>query len=257
MVGAIAKRRRGRPRKAKGFAAKKLVVSVSNKMRNPSGNFVQRIGWGKLPFPPKLVTKLHYYNSYRSTTSAASVNSLTIGINNPYSSTSSGWSINGQPFGYDQLLSATGPYAQYVVTGAKVKLTYLNNSSTSPAAALIQWSPDNSYTSITTPQYMMQYGGQANSIYIPYIGVSGNSHAKKIVKKYFDIAKMCGLSRAELLGDPNYAGAYNGAPTNVPTVKMVLGAQASTASTDSDCTVLLDICFYVQLQQLQVDLPAS
>lgn len=221
------------------------------------GGAVQKLGWGKLPFPPRLITKMHYVNSYRSTTSAASVNSLLTYINNPYGSTSSGWSINGQPFGYDQLLAATGPYAKFVVTGAKVKLTFINNSATSPASALIQFSSDDSYTSITTPQYMMQYAGQASSIYLPYIGVSGNSNARKVVTKYVDIAKLAGISRADLIGDDRYYGDYNGAPSLTPSMKIWSGSQASAASTDSDVTILLDICFYMQLTHLQTDLPAS
>ena len=146
-------------------------------------------------FPLRKYISLEYKNYWHPTTSLSSTASATVYFNDPYASTTATWGINGQPFFYDQYLAGIGPYGRYCTYAADVTLTFMNGSAGSPGSALIQISPDDTYSTLSTPNLMSQYSGQPNSIYIPYIGVKGDSNSLKIVNKHIDVARILGMTR--------------------------------------------------------------
>lgn len=210
-----------------------------------------------IPRFPALMTKMKYTDYVRRTTSLAGTSTAVMNINDIYDPVNSGWSINGQPFYHDQLLSANGPYLKNTVYAAKVKISITNNSSSGAASALINWATSNNYTSPASATAMAQYAGEPNTAYFPNLGVNGNSTCHRIFKKYFDIAKMIGITRSQLFADDRYSGSYNSSPVIPVGLQVVSSADATSANADSDVGYVIKITFYTKCWSLMPLVPAS
>lgn len=245
------------PKKTKAKSKKRVSKKGTKARRSKKEKTVQYLSFRDSPFPPVLMTKLKYTDYVRRTTSLSGTSTAVLNINDIYDPVSSGWSINGQPFYHDQLLSSIGPYLKNTVYGAKVKISITNNSASGAASCLINWAASNNYTSPATNVAMAQYAGEPNTSYFPNIGVNGNSTCHRIFKKYFDIAKVIGVTRSQLEADDRYTGSYNTSPVIPVGLQVVSSADPTSANADSDVGYTVKITFYTKCWSLMPLVTAS
>lgn len=238
-------------KKSRTSKSKSKVPRKGKKMmRKKRERTVQRLSYRDSPFPPVLMTKMKYTDYLRITTSASTSSVALLHLNDINDPVQSGWTINGQPFYHDQLLSVTGPYYKNTVYGAKVKIAMTNNSSTSTGSCLINWASNDQFTSPASPAAMVQYAGEENISFFPNIGVNGNETSHRVFKKYFDIAKIIGITKQALFTDDRYSGAYNASPVFPVGLQVVSCNDATSAATSSDIGYVVKITFYVKLWSL-------
>lgn len=249
------KRKTRKSKKSRKTSTKVGKYPLKSKYKNVKN--VQKLSYKDSPFPPVLMTKMKYSDYIRVTTSTNGTSTAVFALNDIYDPVTSGWNVNGQPFYHDQLLSSNGPYYRYTVYGAKVKILIANNSSSGDASCLINWAAGANYTTPASPQAMVQYSGEANSVLFGNLGPTGNDSSLRVFKKYIDIAKTIGVTRKQLFADDRYSGTYNSSPVQTVSLQLVSSNDSTSASSSSDVGYVAYVVFYVKCWGLMPLVPAS
>lgn len=113
-----------------------------------------------------------------------------------------------QPMYYDQLLTATGPYTKFLVTGARFRIYLSNYSVAATPVSVVCYVSPNSTSPASVTQAMEKPWALKRMLSVPTGGASNGTMVLQCASE-----KALGISRAHLLTDDYYAGVYNANPT--------------------------------------------
>lgn len=193
-----------------GIAARKFQRPYA--MINKSHNFI----------PNRYITKMVYADSVdlNNTLAGTTLASLIWRLNGLYDPYQAG--VGHQPMGYDQL---TPLYQRYLVRGCKViikgKAVTAGNSDSVILA--IQGRPVNSLTSYPTSISAAMEDRMTTTI------TCDTDKSFKFVR-YYDMAKMWGVSKMHLEGEQDYSSSNNTVPQKECYISIGVGAQDGLAS---------------------------
>lgn len=208
---------------------------------------VQRDPGAPAPFSRMKRVTLRYADQYQITSTSGVVASQVWRLNALYDPDFT--NTGHQPLYYDQFISSSGPYSQYVVTGARVALKVSNIAS--PAGAITAFAMGPSTVSTSPPRNINSIPAQA--IEIPgWTGGLQNGYADPEAFKFqFDIAKLFGITQKQLLAEDDYSAAYNANPNNVMYFQLICAAlNGETCSINVTAEFEFD-CVFRQLTSLQ------
>lgn len=185
-------------------------------------------------FPPTLLTRLRYCDSYIITSTTGAVGKQVMLVNSIFDPDSTG--VGHQPLYRDTYASL---YDQYAVVSAKVKLTFITNGATAPmiVGALI----DDDTTTSTTYYVLME---QSKGKHMALAGATGS-----LSRDHMTLEWNC---REQLGIDPFTSETYKSAVGSNPTEQQSLLIWASTLDglSTANVSVLLEIDFEVYFTEL-------
>lgn len=189
-------------------------------------------------FPNTIITKLRYCDTFRFTSTAGSTTGYVFAANGLYDPDLS--STGHQPMYFDQY---TAIYDQYVVIGAKIKVTGANDGST---AVVFGINGDDDSSGTATLSTKME---QNNSAWITLGTVSG-SQAIGTVTCTFEPLRDFGIAAEN---DGASATAITANPTELWTFQVFMSA-LNSATCSVDCTVEID--YTVKFTELRTPTPS-
>lgn len=200
--------------KPKTQKAKRATVVVAKRRKTPRSMIAMRS-----PFPRTKSMVLTYADCYYGAVSGAGgYANLQIGLNNLHDPEQSLTNLNRispttgghQPYYYDQIRAM---YGHYVVTKCRVTCTVMHTGYT------ITMMRDNSDNAGVPTNFSLEYERPNCSTVV----CSGNGDSKTMTKTW-DIAKLAGITRKQLIANENYWG---GAVTSAgPTTNIYANIQA-------------------------------
>lgn len=150
-----------------------------------------------------------------------------------------------QPRYYDQLLSATGPYLRYRVLGAKVKVTFVNDNSSSGAIGYVGIYARDSTAAAISSTDLTALSELQNAKYAVLGNYNSNAGIIKMVQHY-TIAKLMGVT--DIADNEDAEAAYNGNPTD--SVLLDVYYYPMDGTTTTSIYAIVDIDYIVQLMDL-------
>jgi len=196
------------------------------------------------PFPKVLKTKMRYSDHSFITAGSASMGTpVTYNLNSVYDPNNA---VGGdQPMGRDTLLGGTNtaaPYHHYLVTGAKVIIDLVNN--TSETSYLIFKGFDNHISSFPSHILQAKERGWISKT------IGGPNSAKGITRfsKYYDISSIFGIKRNELIIDDKYGAENNANPSDLALFQFA-AQDVDGSGTATTVQYLLTIIYYVTLSE--------
>lgn len=185
------------------------------------------------PFPVRRTARFRYVHQVSIGGAAAGVGDFV--AYSPSSLYDPEVAIGGhQPMYYDQLLSATGPYTKFLVTGARVRIFMTNFSAAATPIQVIAYISPNSTSPASIIQANEKPWAMKRLLSIPQ---GGGASATMVLQCKSE--KALGISKAHLLTDDYYAGAYNANPSvNWFVVVCVYGISAVCSLS---CNIEMDI----------------
>lgn len=238
---------------------KKRFVRKTNKRRFNKKDVIMRSKMGKMargpfskfndinPFPTNYNCKLVYACDDELTTSATARlvgSGYTFRLNSPfdpYTGTLPS-TMNKSAYGFEHLLSATGPYQRYKVNGVKIDCTFYDPDAGADGVACV--------AHIVQPSTVVSvFGKDAGvlssipSVIVRHISDSGSQRRK--FSQYFPMHQLYNVSDLQFRAETsNYTGPYDN-NTGTP-VHLELSAANMDASTAVTVKFRLKITYYVQ-----------
>lgn len=216
-------------------------------------------GAGNETFPACLRIKFRYEDYYRATASTGALPSTTIlRLNSLYDPAYQTWSNNGQPYYFDQMVNSS-MYNEYVVYGCKVKLRMRNNNNY-VTDVLIRWQAVDSTTPSsvdpTTAAQLVTMAAAKDSCLIN-MGQYTGAGSIKTFKRYFDIAKMYGLSPNDLMSEQGYEGSVAGNPAAQAFMHVTCGPSVASGEATTDVGLYLHVTYYAEIKTLSSSVAPS
>ncbi len=195
------------------------------------------------PFKPEQVYNMSYGSQDVITggTSGLIGTTKTFGLNNMYDPDVSG--TGHQPYGYDQLLSSTGPYSRYKVLGVKGKLTLANPSSANGVWIAIAIHPAGSSATISTLDGGMV--AEKHNTKVIFVPASGDQQKVFHFTFWSTFNELFGFTKTQFNAESaNTTGPYNNQPGSRP--RLEIGAFHPTIDSVAS-TVLTQLTFKARL----------
>lgn len=196
-----------------------IVISPFKEMNKQRGNANKRgnkqkkrgrVGRGEMlvtPFPVRRTARMRYVQTVAVGGAAVGVGDFV--VYSPSSLYDPEVAVGGhQPMYYDQLLSATGPYTKFLVTGARFRVHFSNFSSASTPVQIVVYVSPVSTSPASITQAMEKPWSQKRLLSVPAGGGANGTITIQCASE-----KALGISKAHLLTDDYYAGAYNANPS--------------------------------------------
>lgn len=246
--------------KKKVYKSKKpSLVALNTKM--PRGAFSKFNN--NLPFPETLRTKFVYNASYLF--SSGSSGATTFGtsyqfrLNAPYDpfDGTTPTALNRGCAGFSQLLSATGPYKRYKVTGCLVEILGIDPFGTdavgvdSTELGVALFNPqDTADISSVSPDDL------ESKAYAIVKRLSGTGSQKVSIRQFVPMYQVFGWTKQQFATDKDTTTApYNGTPANMPYISVAI-ANRRGPTTATQLTVRVRMTFYTELYDRAVSNPS-
>lgn len=159
--------------------------------------------------PNKMPVKLRYYDGFSLSGQAGGVPEYAIyRINDCYDTDLSNLGKNAQPMGFDQWCSgtdSTGLYKRFTVVGATVRAVFINTSDTE--VARVGLSLRNNSSGLAAPDEFLE----AKNTKLKYLLPAGQDKCMQRMSIKWT-PKKAGRTVSNVLGDDDFAGAYNAVP---------------------------------------------
>lgn len=217
------------PRKRKYSSGPKYIGKTERKFKPAPYSLPYKPHlWKGTGFPTGLKTKLKYSEFFTMNSSGIAPASATYRGNSAFDPN---FAVGGhQPLYYDQLAAI---YNRYRVTGCKIKLT-MSTPSVNPIAVVMY----------PTDEANINIADISSACERTWASEGTVNWAQNLTwKRYFDSAKVCGVSKQEYMGSDKYCPANTADPDEPWYIKIL--AQTTDQTTPSDLRVTACLTYYV------------
>lgn len=196
-------------------------------------------------FPAKTLKRLRYATFNQLSSSGGAVDSHVFRVNDLYDTDVT--STGHQPMGFDQMMVF---YEHFHVCKAKIRCTFRNGATNSPAISL---RVDADLTPITNPDQIREIGGCVFDTLNPNTMYG----SIKTIELVVDIERFAGLSRQNFLASDKYQGSVGSSPTEGTYVHVQCWDQGG-----GNCSMLFDCeieyeCYFTEPRPLLPSLRGS
>lgn len=195
----------------------------------------------KQPFVDNMMVKLKYHTniSFSVTAGAQAVN--TFNLNSVFDCDAT--NIGHQPRYYDQLFASGGPYLNYRVLAAKIKVQFMNDNSSAGALGYVGTFVRTSDASV--PNDVDQWGELPGMKYKLLPNMYSGQPAT--LTRYVNIARQLGVK--DIADDEDAEGQYNSNPTDLVQCDIIYKPLDEVTTTS--IYAIVDITYVVQCCDLQ------